>query len=251
MTHRLPARSRWFATPALAAITVLATALAGGAPAQAASSHGWRVIRIVQPFNTNLLAIAAFRGSPAWVGGGTPAEAPVAYHLVRGTLHPVALPGPTPSFVNSMSATSPTNVWASLSNAPGGPVVRLTKHGWVAHTFPIGTDQILADGVVTLSPKDTWAFNYDVITKTGYAYHYNGLSWHRQALPASVDANSDTGLVSGSSPSNIWALTFVKNRYASLRYNGKKWQVIPFPGSLAPAGTTVFAREILAVARTK
>ena len=35
-----------------------------------------------------------------------------------------------------------------------------------------------------------------------------------------------------------------------MRYNGKKWQVIAFPRNLAPKGTTVYSKQILAVSPT-
>jgi hypothetical protein len=102
---------------------------------------------------------------------------------------------------------------------------------------PQGTAQIADDGVITFGATDTWVFEYDFGTELEYSYHYTG-HWSRHVMPAAVDANSDEGLVSGSSTSNIWALTFVKNKPASMRYKGKKWQVIAFQGNLAPTGAT-------------
>ncbi len=53
--------------------------------------------------------------------------------------------------------------------------------------------------------------------------------------------------MSASSARNIWALTYVENKPASLRYNGSKWQIIRFPRNLAPAGTTLGGQQILAL----
>lgn len=244
MTNRCHSRHIKLAVPAVAVAAVIATAAAGMPAAQASSSPGWRVTWTLSAKNTELDTLAALKGGTAWAGGETPAQLPVVYHLVSGKWHATVLPGTTGTFVSSVSATSPTNVWAALANTPA--VEHLTTKGWVAHTFAIGSDQILIDGVVTISPKDTVVFAYDFATKLTYTYGYNGKQWSRRLIPDAVTANGDTGLVSATSSSNIWALTFVGTRYASLRFNGKKWQVINFPGHLAPAGTTVFTRQILA-----
>ena len=237
-----------FVVPAVAAGAALAVATAGAASAQPASSPGWRIIKAIPTGNSDLLALATIKGHPAWAGGRAAAGGPVVYHLVSGKWHPTLLPGGSSVFVNSMSATSPANVWASLSNAP--IVERLTSKGWVGHTFSIGTDQILLAGVVSLGPKDTFEFAYDFTTGISYVYRYNGTSWHRRQIPDGATANSDIGLVSGTSYSNVWAMTYVGSSYASLRFNGTKWQVENFPSHLAPSGTSVYGREIFAQSKT-
>ena len=239
------------------------TAAAATAPAQAAAGSpgavahrvhtaappGWRVIRDFLTPNLSLLAVSAVSDNNTWAGGVSPADTPVVYHQASGTWLKYSLPGTAGMFVNGLSATKGTNVWASIANQSEGAVERLTKHGWQTYTFPQGKAQIADDGVITFGATNTWVFEYDFATMIEYAYHYTG-HWSQQVMPAAVDANSDEGLVSGSSSSNLWALTFVKNRPASMWYNGKKWQVIAFPGNLAPKGTTVYSKQILAVSPT-
>jgi len=239
-----PRVGRFTATVAGAA----AILVAGVLPAQAATSAGWHILKTFATDNLALSAVAAISGGSAWVGGETPAQQPVLYHLVSGKWQEVPLAGSPGTFVNSVSATSPTNVWASLANTPA--VVHLTKHGWVPHRFVIGSDQVLLSGVVTTGPTNTWVLAYDFTTKLSYAYHNNGHVWTSQSLPAAATGNSNIGLVSASSAANIWALTYVGGKSASMRYNGTKWQVIKFPANLVPTSKTLYARQILAESPT-
>ena len=240
---------------AVSMLAVSALALAAAAPAlaqpaastaQPAASTGWRVVKTF-PKNTNLDTIVPLPGKTAWAGGETPGQLPAVYHLAHGKWQRTTLPGSMGTFVNQISATSSTNVWASLANTPA--VEHLTRKGWVAHTFAIGADEILLGGVVTFSPKDTFVFAFDFATKKNYSYHYNGTKWIRKSMPAGLDANSDNGLVSGTSYGNIWGLTIVGGNYAALWFNGHKWRIEKFPAHLAASGSTAFARQILAVSR--
>ncbi len=92
--------------------------------------------------------------------------------------------------VNGLSATSPTNVWASLEGVLGGQVDRLTAGSWHAYSFAIGSDDILMAPVVTTGPKSAWALDEDFTTGISYGYHFHGSKWRRQVIPASPDANS-------------------------------------------------------------
>ncbi len=172
------------------------------------------------------------------------AQTPVLYHLTRTGWHPVALPGPTGSFVSNVNASSPANVWATLANEPD--VAHLTSHGWVLVSFAHGSDDVLMDGLATTSPRNVWAFSYDFTTKLPYAHHFNGSSWKTTQLPAIVSGNSLTGLISTSSADNIWTLAAKGSATVTMRYNGHKWQTFPLPKNTVPAGQTVFARRILA-----
>lgn len=244
MTHRFFACTVKTAGAALAAGTMLAMSIAIPAAANSTSSPRWRITKSFPAKDTFVDALVLLPGNTAWAGGETPGQMPVLYHLVSRKWRATVLPGSPGTFVNQISATSATNVWATLSNTPA--VEHLTRRGWVAHTFTIGTDQILLAGVVTVGRTETLVLAYDFATKLSYVYRYNGKHWSRKAMPAAVDANSDTGLVSGTSASNIWALTSSGSTYASMRFNGTSWQVFKFPRHLAPAGSTAYARQIFA-----
>jgi hypothetical protein len=258
MTIRLlAARAVWLARPlslAVPVVSVAAVLSAGLTAAQAAPSAaaGWRVIKTIGPDNTDLTSIVAFRhGVAPWIGGAALSPKLEFYAAVRrlaaGPQPLTALTAQLGTGVNGLSATSPTNVWASLEGVTGGQVDRLAHGSWHAYSFAISSDDILMAPVVTTGPKSTWALDEDFTTDAAYGYHFNGSKWHRQVLPAAPDANSSLGYVSASSGRNIWALTSVKDKWASLRYNGSRWQVIPFPRKLAPAGTTLGGRQILAL----
>ena len=237
----------FLAVPLLTVVAVTGTLPAQAAralPARSAAGLGWRIIRAIDVKDATLNDVVAFGDGTAWAGGATPAQTPVLYHLIGGKWHAVALPGPTGSFVSNVDASSSTNVWAALANEPD--VAHLTAHGWVLRSFPTGTDDILIDGVVTTGPKNVWVFSYDFTTKLPHAYHYTGSSWTSTPLPALVDGNSDTQLVSASSPDNIWALAAKGSATLTMRYNGHKWQTFNLPPKIVPTGQTVFVRQILA-----
>jgi hypothetical protein len=257
------------AKPALAGILIAATAAltcagpvaasaagrvaAGAAGRVATRTAGWRVIETISAKNTVLGdGVLAFRNGSVWLGGESSARTPVLYHLTGGRWYKITLPGPEFSFVDDLSASSPHNVWAAIANEPD--VAQRTAHGWVLTPFSHGSRQVLVAAVVTFSPTDTWAF-YSAINNatdavTGYAAHFNGSFWQTTRLPSPVSANSGTGLVSGLSPDDIWALTYTGTRYATLHYNGHRWRVVNIPGHLAAAGQTVYLREILALSST-
>ncbi len=239
------------------AVAVAATIMAGGTAASAApradgavahapAATGWRIIRTFGASNTTLEQITAIGKSAAWAGGSTPARTPVMYQMAGGKWHRFLLPGGTGEFVESLGATSASNAWAAIANAPGGTVERRIKTGWKSYSFPHGTDQILASGVVTFGASNTWAFELDFTAGISYGYHFNGHSWTQHVLPATPSANAAVAPVSASSPANIWALTFASGQNAALRYDGKHWQIVKFPSSLVPTGTTAYSRQILA-----
>ena len=233
----------------LAALQVAGSPAAAAAPAR---NTGWRVIRTIGPDNTDLDSIVAIRHHASWLGGM--AYKPTAgqfyaavYRLTSGPLHQTALTTRLGTGLNGLSATSATNVWASVQGVPGGQVFRLTGHGWHPHSFAIGTDDILLAPVVTTGPKNTWVLTEDFTTGIAYGYHFNGSRWHRQKLPAAADANSSVGYVTGSASNNIWTLTFTGSRPAAMRYNGSKWPIFKFPARLGPASAALGPQQILAL----
>ena len=231
---------------------VLVQAAAPSAAAAPARNTGWRVIRTIGPDNTDLALIAAVRHDAPWLGGmaynSTIGQFYAAvYHLTSGPLHQVPLTTELGTGLNGLTATSPTNVWASLEGVPGGQVDRLTRHGWHSYSFAIRNHDILLAPVVTTGPKNTWALTEDFNTKIAYGYRFNGARWHRQKLPAAPDSNSSFNYVSASASDNIWTLTFTGSRPASMRYDGSKWQIFKFPAKLGPASADLGPQQILAL----
>src|SRR5258708_21938848 len=123
--RRAIARNRILVAGVVAALTVV---LAAAAPALGgARSPNWHVVKTFALHNTFLDDVVGLRGGTAWAGGESPAQTPVLYHLTGRIWHAVSLPGSPGMFVSNLSATSPTNVWAALSNEP--LVARLTSRG--------------------------------------------------------------------------------------------------------------------------
>jgi hypothetical protein len=148
--------------------------------------------------------------------------------------------------VNSLSASSASNVWGSDLGAPD--ILRLTRHGWSAHSVAVAKDQVQIAGVVATGRSGAWALATDLTTRHGYAFRYDGKTWHKLAIPYAPDSDSQVGLVSGTSDRNIWALTFTGKTPApaAFRYDGKKWRLTRFPASVAKDAP----QEILAESAT-
>jgi hypothetical protein len=233
---------------------VLVQAAASSAAATSARKTGWSVIRTIGPDNTDLTLIAAFRNHASWLGGmaynSTAGQFyAVVYQLTSGPLHQTALTMQLGTGVNGLSATSPTNVWASLQGVvPGAQVDRLTRHGWHRYSFAIRKHDIYMAPVVTTGPKNTWVLTEDLNTKIAYGYRFDGSKWRRHTLPAAPDSNALSGYVTASAASNIWTLTSTSaGQPASMRYNGSKWQIINFPRKLGPAAADLGPEQILAL----
>jgi hypothetical protein len=254
MTNRPYFRLARLAAAALSALA-LAAATTGPAQAQprdrAASPHGWRIIKLMGSTNVFLDDMAAASASDTWLGGSRGSlGTPVLYQLSRGRLRTVVPPGGGGVFVSNVAALSASEVWATESNAPY--VLRLGRRGWSRHSLAIGSDDILISGVVPVSRKSTWVFDEDWTKQTYYSYHYNGKTWTQRKLPYAIDGDTNTGLVSGTSDSNIWALSFTGpgGTANALHYNGKKWLRTKFPSGLAPAGYTLYTSHIYAQSAT-
>lgn len=234
-------------------VAALFTAVATAAPPAlggAQASPSWHVIKTFTLHNTFLEDIVGLPGGVAWAGGESPAQMPALHHLASKKWHTVSLPGSAGTFVASLGGTSASNVWAALANEP--LVARLTSGGWVTKSFAQGTDSIATDNIVTIGPKNTWVFAYDFTTSSPFAEHFNGSVWTESPLPALVDCDCSTRAVSASSAANIWAWVFdakIKG-FATMRWNGQKWQIITLPAHLVPVGQKVGAEQILAESRT-
>ncbi len=225
------------AVAAVAAGALATAALPLAAPANAipAARHGWRIIKVIGTKNVVLRAIAAPKTSSAWLGGlrASSFETPVLYHLAGGRAPMTVPPGGRGVGVNSLSASSASNVWGSDLGAP--LVLRLTKHGWSSHSVAIGKDEMQIAGVVATGRAGVWALTDDITTRRNYAFHFGDRTWHRVTIPYAPGADRQVGVVSGTSDQDIWSLTFAgqPSAPAAFRYDGKKWRLTRFPASVA------------------
>lgn len=242
-----PRTVRLLTVPLTAALTLTFSAAALAADRPSATT-GWRVVKTIGVANTSLNDVVALRDGTAWAGGQLTGQVPVLYHWTGGHWTRVNIPAAPSSFISNVSATSPSNVWASLANAPD--VARLTGSGWVLKSFVHGTDQILMDGVVATGAHGAWVFTLDFATGQPYAEHFNGTSWTETKLPASVSGAGSTKLASASSATNIWTWAWNGTSETTMRYDGTKWQKVGLPANVVPAGKTLLAKQILAESAT-
>jgi hypothetical protein len=237
-------------------LSVAALTAAAVTPAQAqpgaGSRHvatGWRVVKLIGTKNVIPTSVAAVSSTDAWIGAArilTASYLPALYQLNRGRLKTVVPAGGAGVFVADVIALSASNVWATEADSPF--VLHLGPRGWSRHSLAIGSDDILIAGVVPVSAKSVWVVDYDFTTKIYYSYHYNGKTWIQRKLPYGIDADADEGLLSGTSDSNLWGLSFTGpgGTANAVRYNGKKWLVTDFPAHLAPVGYTLYSKSIYA-----
>jgi hypothetical protein len=227
-------------------IGIAATVTAAAMPATRSGIVRWRVLKTFAVKNVALVDVLGFKNGTAWAGGLGHSQTPVLYHLSGGKWHLVSLPGSSGTFVSNLSASSASNVWATLENEP--LVARLTPAGWVTTSFANGQDDILFNGVVTTGPTNAWVFIDDYTLSAFYAEHFDGLAWTRVALPAMVNCNCATHEASASSPSNVWTwATTTTGAFVTMRYNGHAWGVVEVPARVLPSGHNVEGQQILAM----
>jgi hypothetical protein len=177
----------------------------------------------------SLYAVAAASARAVWIGGEkqqphTIQELPAIWRLVGNKFVQSKLPegiyvGATE--VLSMSASSPTNVWAVGAIYPKGGSGQLTLHWngkkWSVFPVPEGLGSVSTSG-----PDNAWA------TASGGSpdlYHWNGKAWSADGTaPSGAGLNS----VTTDSPALAYAIGFLTpqsggTRTVIMRYNGTTW----------------------------
>lgn len=131
--------------------------------------------------------------------------------------------GLTPTAANAAQAARVTHNPRTAHTAqppqlPGWRIARVNNYG----------DHDSLTAVVAVSPTDAWAGG--LVSNAGthaFLQHWNGRTWDRASLPASIRHISFaqiTGLAA-SSASNVWA--FISGHpAAAVRFDGKTWRVV-------------------------
>src|ERR1019366_317559 len=164
---------------------------------------------------------------------------------------------PAVDFLDGISGTSTSDVWAvGSSNAPGAPDQTLVEH-WDGATWSIVTspdpgnaDNIL-QGVAALGPTDVWAVGAAQTTATFYqrpmAIHWNGATWAAMSLPEPTGCTGHSYLtaVSAITHGDVWATgwcgsggTTPQQGYVE-HWNGHHWALFGSYGSL-PANSQLY-----------
>jgi hypothetical protein len=248
---------------------VASTIAAGTAAASAATSPGWQVsVAVDTPAHdrgvdsVTMESISAPSADDVWamgwlgsVRGDGPGSAIVEHWNGRGWQR-IALPGMTTEYSYLISAVSSTDVWVFNSELKSGGKIlqksawaRWNGKSWAAGTLPMpaldtpGGD-IDISAAAAVSPDDIWIggtitsdFFPNTFTDTPFLASYNGATWHVYQFPGT--ATSITG-ISALGPADIWASAgggqLSNEVNLLLHWNGRSWQPVRLPESLAGAG---------------
>jgi hypothetical protein len=187
--------------------------------------------------------VSADSASDAWAAGQSNGATGGLVNLVlhwNGTAWasvPVPSPGTGTVFdsLDSVSALSPTDVWAVGSHSDNNNPLALALHwdgtAWTQVPVPNAAQNTLF-AVKALSPNDVWAVGQSG-TGQVLVLHWNGTAWARAATPK---LNGQLRAVSPLSPTNVWAVGSGGSFDESivLHWDGTSWTRQRSPN---PAGT--------------
>ncbi len=171
--------------------------------------------------------VAVTRGG-AWAvgfsGNGSDSKT-LTLHWNGTRWQPQPSPSPPDARLQSVAATSPTNVWAvGFSGTSPAPMKTVILHwnGKKWQETPSIDGQL--SSVAATSPTNAWAVG---ATPSGGALilHWNGKEWQQTPSPAGM-----LSAVAATSPTNAWAVggTASQNTLI-LHWNGETWQQTPSP----------------------
>ena len=216
--------------------------------------------RVQAPRYQQLGAVAAVTPTDAWAVGARGdgcTSLPVIEHWNGqrwSTMAAVTTPGSGVGELNSMSADSPSDIWAVGEFTPHGTVcdgpppkdIQRTRplishwngHQWlVSDASPRGTGLSLVS-VAALSPTNVWAVGNESVHHNGYRgiiEHWNGRTW--RVVPSLHPGPRGRGFLRSMSavgPHDIWAVGYYsasRTRQHTFveRWNGSVWRQIPSP----------------------
>jgi hypothetical protein len=229
---------------ALTAATGVAASAAGAT--SVAASPSWRISALLNENHySNLLTLAALNDHDAWAFGQTSKGHGTAAHWDGSTWSLSSFPGPFRP--ESVSATSPADVWATGSQCVGGPgeppastyVARYNGHSWTRTTWNTGA--YCRASVVTTSHDNGWLLGDD------QAEHFTGKRWQKvsvkalgQVLAATAVSAHDIWTVGG----NFNAQKLSKSKVFFTQYNGDTWRDVAMPAISLPKGGYLYPFDI-------
>lgn len=206
--------------------SLVALALSAGTTDVLGSTPGWKLAATVHGVVFDGIAVTSAKD--AWaVGSRRGSWNPWVSHWNGRTWTAVTLPAAANgAILNSVSASSGTNVWVGGTDLAGSQYI---LH-WDGKHWRVTVTKVSASGpvVLTLGTKDVWTFAWRAgFSSTSDTRHFNGSRWSSVKNPGQVNS------VSAVSGGDIWAagsknaLTGVAP--AVLRWDGKVWRLTKAP----------------------
>jgi len=207
-------------------------AVGGAGPAYTVIEHWngkrWRVVPDPEPL-TDLSGVAALSPHDVWLVGylntfkhDQTGIRMLVEHWNGRTWRRVATPHPKNRLLQSVAASSPSDIWAV-----GGPLL-LHWNGvaWkqVAYESP-PAHRYSIDAVAALSADDAWAVGS--AGSRSLVEHWNGHRWH--VVGAASFKGSSLSAISAVSADDIWVAGTTGNpiRPFAAHWDGKSWTVVP------------------------
>ena len=201
---------------------------------------------------STLQAVTAISGSDAWAVGGQagirnhmPVTVPLIEHWNGTSWSIVPVPTAALGVLESVSATSASDVWAAGAGQQSGQstvALHFDGSSWKLVTVPTppGTSGALF-GVKALSPTDAWAVGESFPNAGGNGTiltdHWNGTSWQVVAAPLVGGPGALSGLsaVDAATGTGVWAVGFwvtaVAGNSVVLHWTGTAWAQETTPSS--------------------
>jgi hypothetical protein len=151
---------------------------------------------------------------------------------------------PAGSYLSSVSATGPSDVWAVGGRDPNNNFIEHwngTTWSVVASPQPAGGSSL--DSVRAISATDAWAVGSKTAStgaEVTFTLHWNGQAWSEVPSPnpsTAASASNQLRSVAVVSPNNVWAIGMYENEQTSfhqhrtlvLHWNGTAWVIFPSP----------------------
>jgi len=214
----------------LAAATA-GSALTGLAPAQAATTPGWRLVSAIHQGaasdNDGLFSVVSPTKSDTWafggagISGGT-SGTPIDQRAgAAGHWRAADLPGGLTGVLGAASAPGPKDIWAVTQLS--GLVLHYNGTKWsVAKRFEENqTLPLQLTGVTAFSPTNVWVFGGAGAYPGFGAWHLHGTTWTKVTGVGAAIARA-----SALSATNIWAIGGNANAPQDIveHYNGSTWK---------------------------
>jgi hypothetical protein len=140
--------------------------------------------------------------------------------------------------LSSVTAVSPTNVWAVGEGSSQTLIEHWNGTAWSVVPSPNVGKGVALYGVAAVSPTNVWAVGEG--SSQTLIEHWNGSSWTIVPSPnGSVSGSSYLSGVTTVSSNNVWAVGYYSNTNSNVNafqtltehWNGSTWSIVPSPNA--------------------